>query len=187
MRSIAVVVMAGLGLATVRPASAQVSFDVGGLYVSLSGNDFQGVNAGIGADAQVRFRLAPSTLTLGIGGQYTTHSVDGFTPNFHVYGVFVEPRYPFPSGASQIAPYLAARAGYLHQSISQGGSTLSANGFMVGGGGGILIGVGGVDIDIGFLFALANFGEQQLNGSPTGNSPNGTAVALRAGVVFGGN
>ncbi len=186
MRSIAVVVMAGLGLATARPARAQVSFDVGGLYVSLSGNDFQGVNAGIGVDGQVRFRLMPSALTLGIGGQYTTHSVDGISPNFNVYGVFVEPRYPFPSGASQIKPYLAVRGGYVHQSISQGGNSASASGFLIGGGGGILVGLGGVDLDIGFLFGLVNFGEVKANGSPTGFSPSGSAIALRAGVVFGG-
>jgi hypothetical protein len=31
-----------------------------------------------------------------------------------------------------------------------------------------------------------NFGEQKLNGAGTGFSPNGTAVALRLGLVFGG-
>jgi len=186
MRYLRVVALAGLLLAAVRPVSAQVAFNVAGLYASLSGNDFQGTNAGIGGDGQVRFRLAPSPITLGIGGQYTTHSVDGIDPNFNVWGVFVEPRYAFPSGASQIKPYIAARGGYVHQSISDQSNTLSADGFEVGAGGGILIGLGGVDLDIGFLFALVNFGEQKLNGSGTGFSPSGNAVALRAGLQFGG-
>ncbi len=158
MRSPGVVIVAALCVAGVRPAGAQVSFNVAGLYVSLSGSDFQGTNAGIGADGQVRFRLAPSPITLGIGAQYTTHSVDGISENFNVWGVFVEPRYAFPSGASQVKPYLAARGGYLHQGISSGGNSLSADGFDIGAGGGILVGLGGVDLDIGFLFALVNFG-----------------------------
>lgn len=186
MRCLRFILIAGLSVAMVRPVGAQVAFNVAGLYVSLSGSDFQGTNAGIGADGQVRFRLAPSPITLGIGGQYTTHNVDNISENFNVWGVFVEPRYAFPSGASQIKPYIAARGGYVHQSISSGGNSLSASGFEAGAGGGILVGLGGVDLDIGFLFALVNFGEQQLNGSGTGFKPNGNAVALRAGVQFGG-
>jgi hypothetical protein len=186
MRSIGLVTLAALSVAAARPASGQVSFDVGGLYVSLSGTDFNTVNAGIGVDGQVRFRLAPSPITLGIGGQYTTHSVDNFNPNFNVWGVFVEPRYGLPSGASPIKPYLAARGAYLHQSISQGTNTASADGVLIGGGGGLLIGLGGLNLDVGVLFAVANFGEVKVNGTGNGVKPNGTVVALRAGLVFGG-
>jgi hypothetical protein len=186
MRSIGLVTLAALSVAVARPASGQVSFDVGGLYVSLSGTDFNGVNAGIGVDGQVRFRLLPSAITLGIGGQYTTHAVDGVDPNFNVWGVFVEPRLGLPAGASPIKPYLAARGAYLHQSITQGANSASADGFLIAGGGGLLVGLGGINLDIGVLFGLANFGEIQLNGSGTGVKPNGTAVALRLGLVFGG-
>lgn len=187
MRSIRLVALAALSLAVVRPpaASGQVSFDVGGLYVSLSGTDFNSVNAGMGVDGQVRFRLAPSPITLGIGGQYTTHSVDGFDPNFNVWGVFVEPRLAFASGASPIKPYLAARGAYLHQSSPQGTGSVTADGFLIGGGGGILVGLGGINLDVGFLFGLANFGELQFNGTGTGVKPNGGVVVLRAGLLFG--
>lgn len=186
MRTLGVVLVAGLCVASARPASAQVSFDVGALYVSLSGNDFQGVNAGIGLDGQARFPVGTGTFSVGVGGQYTTHSVDGIDPNFNVWGIFGEPRYAFPSGASQIKPYVAGRVGYVHSSISSGGNTLGSGGFMFGGGGGIVIGLGGVNLDIGFLFAAVNFNEQKLNGTGTGFSPSGSAVALRAGLVFGG-
>ena len=184
MRYLRVIAIIGLCLAAVGPVSAQVSFNVAGLYITLAGNDFQSTNAGIGGDAQVRFRLAPSPITLGIGGQYTTHSVDNVTPNFNVWGVFVEPRYGLPSGASPIKPYLGARGAYLHSSAKQGTSTASADGILIGAGGGLLIGLGGLNLDIGALFALANFGEVKLNGSGTGVKPNGTAVALRAGIQF---
>jgi len=184
MRYVRVIVMTGLCLAAVRPASAQVAFNVAGLYITLAGNDFQTTNAGIGADAQVRFRLAPSPITLGIGGQFTTHTIDNVQPNAKVWGVFLEPRYGLPSGDSPIKPYFSARGAYLHQSTSQGGNTASADGILIGAGGGLLIGLGGLNLDVGALFALANFGEVKINGSGTGFKPNGTAVALRAGIQF---
>ena len=184
MRYLRVIVMMGLCLAAVRPVGAQVSFNVAGLYIILSGNDFQTTNAGIGGDAQVRFRLAPSPITLGIGSQYTTHIIDNVQPNANVWGVFLEPRLGLASGASPIKPYLGARGAYLHQSTSQGGSTASADGILIGGGGGLLIGLGGLNLDIGALVALANFGEVKINGSGTGVKPNGTAIALRAGIQF---
>ena len=184
MRSFGAMLVAGVLLASARPAGAQAAVDVGGLYVSLSGTDFSAVNGGIGGDAQLRFHLL-SPITLGIGGQYTTHSVDNLNPNFNVWGAFVEPRFELPAGASPIRPYLAGRGAYLHQSTSQGTTSASASGFLIGGGGGLLIGLGGVHLDVGFLFALANFGEVKINGTGTGFKPNGTVVALRAGLYFG--
>jgi len=170
-----------------RPGAAQVSFNVAGLYATLSGDDFQGTNAGIGADGQIRFPLGQAGLSLGAGVQLTSHSVDGIDPNWSVIGVFGEPRYVFNTGgSSQLSPYIAGRAGWLHESISDGTDKLSASGFYFGGGGGLLIGLGGVNLDIGVLFASVKFGELDLNGSSTGFKPSGTSLALRAGLAFGG-
>lgn len=185
MRVLGIVLMAGL-LASARPAGAQVAFGVGGLYVSLSGTDFRAVNGGIGGDAQVRFRLAPTPISLGIGGQYTTHSVDNVSPNFNVWGVFLEPRLGLLPGGSPVRPYVAARGAFLHQSSSQGGPSATADGFMVGGGGGVVLGLGGVNLDVGLLFALAKFGEVKVNGTGTGFKPDGGVVLLRAGLLLGG-
>jgi hypothetical protein len=181
------VIVAGMYVATARPVVAQVSFNVAGLYATLSGSDFQGTNAGSGADGQIRFPLGQAGLSLGAGAQWTSHSVDGIDPNWSVIGVFGEPRYVFKTGgSSQLAPYIAGRAGWLHESISDGTDKLSASGFYFGGGGGLLIGLGGVNLDIGVLFASVNFGEVDLNGSSTGFKPSGTSLALRAGLAFGG-
>jgi hypothetical protein len=185
MRALRVMALLGIASVAARPAAAQVSFDVGGLYVSLGGNDFQGVNAGIGGEAQIRFPLGHS-FSFGGGAQYTTHSVDGIDPNFNVWGILAEPRYELAVTGSPVKPYLGARFVYLHSSISSGGNSLTANGFVFAGGGGLMIGAGTVNLDVGVLFGIANFSEQQLNGSGTGFSPNGSAIALRAGIAFGG-
>ena len=186
MRSLGMILVAAWFVASARPAGAQASFEVGGLYVSLSGTDFQAVNGGIGGDAQLRFRLGPSPISLGIGGQYTTHGVDNVTPNFNVWGAFIEPRVALLPGGSPIRHYLAARGAYLHQSTSQNATSATANGVLVGGGGGLLLGLGGMHLDVGVLVALAKFGEVKINGAGTGFKPNGTVMVLRAGLVFGG-
>ncbi len=178
--------LALLSAVGVGSVAGQVSFGVAGLYATLSGSDFSGTNAGIGADGQVRFSLG-SAVTLGAGAQYTTHSVDGISENFNVIGIFAEPRYMFAAGASKVHPYLAGRGGWLRQSISSGGNDLKASGFFFGGGGGLVVGLGtSASLDLSVIFASVNFGEQELNGSPTGFKPSGTSLALRAGILFGG-
>lgn len=175
-----------LSTVVVGRVAGQISFGVAGLYATLSGSDFTGTNAGIGADAQVRLALG-SGFTLGGGAQFTSHGVDGFNEKFNVIGIFAEPRYVFAAGASKVHPYLVGRGGWLRQSISSGGNELKATGFFFGGGGGLVVGLGpSVSLDISAILASINFGEQELNGSPTGFKPNGTSLALRAGILFGG-
>jgi hypothetical protein len=97
-------------VAAAPPADAQVKIGVAGLYASLGGDDFQGTDAGLGGDAQVRFALSP-TFTLGGGVQFTSHDNNFADGNINVLGVFAEPRYHIAmSGAGALRPYLAARA-----------------------------------------------------------------------------
>jgi hypothetical protein len=169
-----------------RPAAAQVSFGVGGLYATLSGDDFQDTNAGFGLDGQVRFR-AGSGFSIGAGAQWTTHSVVGIDPNWSVIGVFGEPRYEFAAGDGTLRPYLWGRGGWIRARIADGPDELTQNGFYVGGGGGLVIAAGGMaSLDVGVLLAAVNFGEQQFNGQGTGFKPSGSSLALRAGLLVGG-
>jgi hypothetical protein len=187
MRSVGIVVVVTAAcLMPARKVNAQVSFDVGALYVSFSGADFQGVKPGIGVDGQVQFPIGPQAVRIGLGGQYTTHRIDGIDPNFNMWGVYAEPRYVFPPSARQVSLYFTGRFGYLHHRIASRTNTLSASGFQAGGGAGLLLGMGNVDLDLSFLFMLTNFGEQRLNGTGTGLSTKGTAIAMRAGVLLGG-
>ena len=182
-------IAAGLALLStvvVSPVAGQVMLGVGGLYATLSGSDFAGTNAGIGGDGQLRFTLG-SAFTLGGGVQHTTHSVGGLSEKFNVIGIFAEPRYLFAAGAAKVHPYVMGRGGWLRHRISSGGNELKATGFFFGGGGGFVVGLApSVSLDISAILASINFGEQELNGSPNGFKPNGTSLALRAGILIGG-
>ncbi|HXI19881.1 MAG TPA: hypothetical protein VNH46_02275 [Gemmatimonadales bacterium] len=153
------------------------------MYASLSGSDFDGTDAGFGLDGQVRFPLA-SSFTLGLGGQFTSHGLQGLSDNLKVLGIFAEPRLMFATPGS-LKPYLAARGGYLHESVSSGGSSASASGWYAGGGGGLLIAVGPmVSVDLGALFSTASFGDFSVNGTSVANtSTSGTVLSVRGGIL----
>lgn len=175
-----------LWIASIRPAHAQVTVGIAGLYATLSGNDFQGTNAGFGGDVQVRAGLGPS-FSLGGGIQFTTHSTD-ISANWKVFGVFGEPRYLFATSSSGVKPFVTGRVGWIHESISSSGNDGSASGYYFGAGGGLLVGLGGsASLDVSAVFASVNFGDLKVNGSSTGFSPSGTSLALRVGILFGRN
>ncbi len=186
MRTLAVAaILAGVCLAGANPARAQVGIGVAGLYTSLNGSDFDGTDAGIGVDGQVRFSVGPSG-SLGIGGQYTSHGVQGISVNLKVTGVFGEPRYYF-SVPGRVKPYLVGRAGYLHESLSDGGIAYSSNGYLVGGGAGMLVSAGSaLNVDLTVLFTGVGYGDGTINGTKISDSSNhGSALTLRIGVLFG--
>ncbi|MGH7612931.1 MAG: hypothetical protein ACREMW_02675 [Gemmatimonadales bacterium] len=183
LRLIASLTLVSVGTAA-RPVDAQVSFGVAGLYASLSGNDFQGTNAGFGGDLQVRGGLG-SSFSLGGGVQFTSHSTD-ISANWKVIGLFAEPRYLFKTSSSRVSPLLTGRLGWIRESISSGGNDGSASGYFFGFGGGMLVGLGGsAALDMSVVFASVNFGDLQVNGSNSGFSPSGTSLAIRAGLLFG--
>lgn len=186
MRTLAVAaILAGVCTVAARPAPAQVGFGVAGLYVSLKGSDFDGTDAGIGVDGQVRFSVAGNG-SLGIGGQYTSHGLQGISDNLKVIGVFGEPRYYLgvPGG---LKPYLMGRAAYLHESLSSGGIDASANGYLLGGGAGMLLSAGpALHVDLTVLFTGVSFGDATIDGTKVpDSSSHGSAIALRIGVLFG--
>jgi len=184
---VAVLVAGVAGVAVVAPpAVAQVSIGAAGLYASINGSDFDGTDAGFGLDAQVRFPLGTG-FSLGIGGQWTTHGIQGTSDNLGVLGVFGEPRYVFTTTSETLKPYLAARGGYLHESFSGGGIDASASGYFVGGGGGLVISVGPtVSVDLAVLWTTVSFGDATVNGSKVSNSnTSGSALAIRGGVLIG--
>jgi hypothetical protein len=179
------VILAGVFVAAAQPARAQIGFGVAGLYASLNGSDFDGTDAGIGVDGQVRFSIGGSG-SLGIGGQYTRHGIQGISDNLKVLGVFGEPRYYF-SVPGSLKPYLAGRAGYLRESISSGGIDASANGYLVGGGAGLLVNAAPLlHLDLTVLFIGVSFGDTTIDGTKVpDSSSHGSALALRIGVLFG--
>lgn len=186
----AAIAVTGLALAA-GAATAQVPGPVGGvalefagLYATLSGSDFQGINAGFGGDAQVRFG---GRLSLGLGAQYTSHGNDVVPDNSKVIGIFAEPRITFHVPASPITPYVGARVGWMNSSISSGGTDIKSSGYEAGATGGVMFRAGPmVQIVLAAVFASVHFGDQKVNGASQANSDtSGSSLAIRAGVRIG--
>jgi hypothetical protein len=140
---------------------------------------------GIGMEAQLRFNRVYSTenagaLTVGIGGQYSTHSGDG--RETRLAGIFVEPRWALPFSAGCAFPYLSARATALRMMSDAGSGTSDAsNGYAVGGGPGVTFRMTrSANLDVGAQFLHSRIGA--VGTAPFGRS-NG--YAARVGVTLG--
>jgi len=174
-----------LGASTI-PCAAQVSLGINAVYADPNGSDFDGTNAGYGLQGQVRFPLG-SSFSVGFGGQWTSHGLQGLSENLSVVGGFAEPRYTFTTKSAQLKPYLTGAVFYLHESVSSGGNSATANGFFFGGGGGVLIPAGAtLSVDLSAFFGPLNFGDAKVNGSTfSGSSTSGTGLEIRAGILVG--
>ncbi len=92
---------------------------------------------GVGVEPQFRLNRLYSTddfgaLSLGIGGQYTSHSRSG--DNLKISGLFFEPRWVPALKSNTVFPYLSARLAFLRQSNNFQVPTSSGTGFGAGGG-----------------------------------------------------
>ena len=166
-------------------AAQRFSLSGGGLYAALSGSDFDGIDDGFGFDVQLRYHAA-GAISVGAGLQYTSHGVSGFSENFGVSGIFVEGRYAFQKANPSVIPYLGARFALAHSRIASGPNELTADGSVLGPSGGLLIRLASTtQLDFGLVWATVHFGDAKLNGNTQANSElNGSALALRAGLVF---
>ena len=163
------------------------SFSAGGIYAALNGSDFDGINAGLGVDGQLRYHTRGG-VSVGAGIQYTSHGIDGFDPNFGVRAFFADFRYSFENASSSsITPYIAARGALAHYGVSQGGNSATANGTAFGPAGGMLIRLAPtMQLDVGIVWYSVHFGNISANGTEQPDTKSsGSALALRAGVAFG--
>lgn len=128
---------------------------------------------GFGLEPQFRlnrlYRSASAgVVSLGIGGQWTTHSsgADEIT----ITGAFVEPRWVPVMPYERVFPYLAARVAVLNQSNNFG---TSSGGLAYGAGGGIAYVVNSrVNIDAGVAIIRQSFSDFTF--TREGLSGNGT-------------
>ena len=164
------------------------SFGASGVYAALNGDDFAGINSGIGFDAQMRYH-PKGKVSFGGGFQYTSHGIEGFSEHFSVTGFFIDPRYTFSLPASpKVSPYVGMRVAYAHWKVSSGGSSLTANGTAFGPGGGLLVKLSpNASLDVGLLWLVSvHFGNADLDGSEQPDTKSsGSAMGLRAGFQFG--
>lgn len=191
--------LVAVGLVSVPALHAQSAqrFSIQGsaIFVGTSGDAYDGMNAGPGAEIQLRF--TPSVWSFGLGYQYSSHSVDNdsFDNNVILSGVFFEPRRTFDVGSTTYAPYASARLAVLKESIDfdANGEELSASatGTQINVGGGVLFRISPrVNFDLGATIGLINFGDVEVNvpgfGTATiGEGGSGRNIVLRAGIAVG--
>ncbi len=162
------------------------------LYVSPSGEAYEGLSAGAGFEAQLRY--TPSAFSLGIGYQRSSHDIDlgdGIDEQATISGVFLEPRYVLDVGSMAYAPYIAARLAALSQSVNLDGLEASASGTQLNLGGGVLIRLTPrVNLDLGLTYGAIDFDDVTVSfqGETVvidGTSGSGRNFVLRAGVTVG--
>jgi hypothetical protein len=170
------------------PAAAQVaspkfSLEPAAYYATVGGDDFEGIDAGVGFDVQGRVKF--TALSLGLGYQRSSHGIEGLDENVVASGIFVEPRYEL-SSAGSVKPYLTARLGRITQSIEGDGSELKATGFSFGGGAGVMVPLAGsVHLNTSASWNSVSYGEMELDGDEIPDSKtSGSSIALRVGLAF---
>jgi hypothetical protein len=168
------------------PASAQSAqpWSVQGSLLFASQDVNGKAISGVGFEGQ--FRYTPASLwSLGIGVQYSSHKSGDETIN--ISGVFLEPRYSFDIGSDRIAPYLAGRLAFLHESSTLAiAGDVSSSGSAFGGGGGFLIRwTKSVNVDIGAAFVSQAFGDASGDGGSTVTFKRFTGYVAKAGLSIG--
>jgi hypothetical protein len=170
--------------------SAQaISLQISGLYNGVFGNVFDGLNNGIGAEAQIRY--TPGALSVGAGFQYTVHELDLHEEDARLYGGFLEPRYRIHTGSNVVAPYLSARISLLKMGFSGGDLSISSNFIQLNGGGGLLYRIGPrLNLDVGATYGYNRLGSGTFTSKTSGPitnfpSTSGSNVVLRLGVALG--
>ncbi|MGH7568612.1 MAG: outer membrane beta-barrel protein [Gemmatimonadales bacterium] len=192
--SLVVSVVVALLCFTPARAGAQVSIGVGGQFLSLSGDDFEGTDAGFGGEAKVMFS-AGKVVKLGGGVQYSSHNQDNLAASVKILGLIAEGRYMFATASGKATPYVAGRGGWVQGRVSDpdfdGDGTPDANkltssGFAFGAGGGVLVSLSSsTSLDLGAVFHSVSLGDIDADGTTIPNSDsNGTVFQFRVGVSF---
>jgi len=194
----AAVAVPALLLVTLSSAVAQsrqmVSLQASGLLTTLSGESFSTIGFGTGLGGEFQIRLNPSSFTIGVGAQLTSHSgtVAGFEDDkLTLTGVFIEPRYLIRIESRVIRPYLSGRLALLRQKVSRGSGTsafsATATSAAFGGGGGFVAKLSDkVNFDIGAALTTADFGNYRVDGVELNEAAGkGSSFVVKAGLVVG--
>jgi opacity protein-like surface antigen len=168
------------------------SVQASALYVTPSGLAYEGMKNGGGLEAQVRY--TPSTLSVGLGYQTSSHGLDfddGSSETITLSGVFLEPRYVVDVGRRDLAPYIAARLAMLTQQLTIEDVKAKASGTQLNLGGGLLVRLSPrMNLDLGLSYGVIGFGDIELSGATTtvtvpDTEADGKNLVLRVGVTLG--
>jgi hypothetical protein len=143
------------------------------LYVDVSGDAYEGIKNGGGAEGQVRF--TPGAFSIGAGYQYSSHSTDADI-DVSIAGVFVEPRFVIDVGNAAFAPYASVRLAWPRAKATAFDQDVSISATQINGGGGLLFRLSPrVNLDAGLTIGRIKFKD----------AGSGTNVVLRTGVAIG--
>jgi hypothetical protein len=166
-----------------------ISVQVSGLYNGVFGNVFDGLQDGVGGEAQIRY--TPGALSVGAGFQFTNHGLEMRPEDTRLYGGFLEPRYRIHTGSNVIAPYLSARFSLLKVGFSGGDLSVSSTFIQLNGGGGVLYRLGPrLNLDLGATYGYNRLGSGTLRSERNGTqtpfpSSSGSNVVVRFGFAVG--
>lgn len=184
------VASASVPLGKLHAQSAQaISIQISGLYNRVFGNVFDGIEDGIGGEAQIRY--TPGALSVGAGVQYTDHGWKLGEENVRLYGGFIEPRYRIHTGSNVVAPYLSARFSLLKVGFSGGNLSMSSKFIQVNGGGGLLYRLGPrFNLDMGATFGYNRVGSGTLRSErpqtqSAFDASSGSNLVIRLGLAVG--
>jgi hypothetical protein len=188
----ATVVPTAIAAAPLR-AQTGTPFSVQGsaLYAGLFGDAYAGLQSGPGGEVQIRYTR--DMLSIGVGTQYTAHTIDheGFSGSAHLDGVFFEPRLVILTSSLTIFPYLSARAAVVRLTLRENsGIEAHGTGGQFNGGGGVLVRISDrVHADVGATYGGIHVNETvdrvPNNVEIVATAPSGRDLFLRAGLGVG--
>ena len=157
------------------------------VYASVSGDDFQDTDAGLGWDGQVQ--LGYRAVLLGLGYERSSHHNDLLGEYVTATSVFVEPRFSLGRRSWAAIPYLAVRYSRTELSLDAfipGLGSLAADqeGYLLLAGPGLSVALASkVRMELALLYGKASFGTAKVNGQPLVNSERrGSTFHARAGL-----
>ncbi len=193
-RLVAVLLLVAPAASLTAQSAQQFSAQGSLLYVSPSGDAYEGLKSGAGFEAQVRY--TPSAFSIGAGYQTSSHDI--FLDDFgnrtaKIAGIFVEPRYVIDVGSSSYAPYIAARLAKLTQSaeLEEYDIKMSASGTQMNLGGGVLVRMTPrINMDLGLTYGAIDFDDGELTWQGEtiiveGTGGSGKNLVLRVGATIG--
>lgn len=185
-RLLALVAVVGLaGVSRQVAAQQRFEFGLGGGYYTLSGDDFEGTDAGMGLDAVGRI-VWPSGLGVGLSLQRNTHSADFVDDDITVLGILGDVRYAFSPQGTNVRPYVGGRFGWVKESAEVLGDDAEASGWMFGAVGGVMFALStAVTFDASVGLYQVSFGDGEIDGETIPDSDtSGSSLGLRLGLIF---
>ncbi|MDQ3996956.1 MAG: porin family protein [Gemmatimonadota bacterium] len=175
-------------VAGAQSTGARFGVEAAPFYTTVEGDDFEGIDAGLGFDVQGRFSWP--AWSFGLGWQRSSHRIDELSDDLIVTSFFVEPRFQFPV-QGELRPYFLVRGGLANQRLDAdipgfGTFDIESSGVIIGLGAGLAFPVApSIDVNFSVMWAWLSFDDVEANGQEVPDSDSrGSGVLLRAGVSY---